>query len=410
MRTVCTIFLFLLSCTASAQGTQQWASVGNWDVLIDPNLGDGCFVTRLYDDRSALRLGFDGDTGVAYLILYDYKWESLQVGKEYRIEIEFDHQGKWEATATGYALGDGLVGLAANTSKPEFLTEFMERWNLKLFYQGNEILRLPLSGSHKAVQEMAACQEATMNAREQGSKGNNDPFATEPEDPFRDKGPSTRDRATDPFADTVSRHSLEIGGRNVLVRLPGDHCQLKSSRPADKRILDSYRNALPNRRLFGAYTPCDTLEKWHNGQLLTLPRYSIVATVQDFVDTDIAMARKEVLSSIANEYDNATVTAAADKAVKAFNSSEAPGSVSDMRILGILARNDDALFVGALETVRTEFGDRKDLVSVIAITVVSNRIVYMTHARSFEGKDDLDEALSFSQEWLRLTVRANAAL
>lgn len=102
-------------------------------------------------------------------------WESLEPGKEYALEMQFDSKPKWQAQATAIRLGgEGLPLLYVPFSDTNFIGEFMRSHGLRIWYRGEQISSLSLRGSHDAAQEMVHCQTQIEMAR-QGQKS--DPFA-----------------------------------------------------------------------------------------------------------------------------------------------------------------------------------------------------------------------------------------
>lgn len=186
MRQFCLLTLVLLSFAVSAEDTPLWKEIGGWQVRVDQTLGYGCFVIGVYDGQSYFRLGFDRANDTGYFIIGNAAWRSIESGKLYPINVEFDGEPPWEVTATGVDFG-GLTGLWGNFDNADFINEFSERHALKLYYQGREIDRLSLKGSYQAIQEMIECQVAV----EETVKP--DPHASQP-DPFSQDAPGS-----DPF-------------------------------------------------------------------------------------------------------------------------------------------------------------------------------------------------------------------
>jgi hypothetical protein len=144
--------------SAAADDPIRWGKVSGWDVMIDPTLGNGCFIYTLYDAGTELRLGFDPDNGEAYMMVGNAKWGSIEEGKDYDIEVKMDRDSPWLATATGANMG-GLPILWASTDEPNFLVDFAKKKGLQVIYQGKTIASLNLSGTYAAVSEMLKCQD-----------------------------------------------------------------------------------------------------------------------------------------------------------------------------------------------------------------------------------------------------------
>jgi hypothetical protein len=165
----------ILPATAASDAI-RWGKVSGWDILIDPSLGNGCFIFTIYDNGTALRLGFSPDDGEAYLMVGNQKWSSIEHGKDYDIEIRMDRDVPWEATATGVDF-DGVPLLLAYTDEPNFLVDFMKKNTLDVRYNGKSIATLSLRGTFAAIGEMLKCQDQvdSFGIGNRGAAG--DPFA-----------------------------------------------------------------------------------------------------------------------------------------------------------------------------------------------------------------------------------------
>lgn len=158
----------------AASDAIRWGKVQGWDVMIDPTLGNGCFVYTTYDGGTALRLGFSPDDGEAYLMVGNLKWGSIEHGKTYPIEFKMDRDAPWRATATGVDF-DGLPLLMVSTDEPDFLIDFAKKNSLQVTYRGTIVATLSLRGTYAAISEMINCQDQVDRFGVRGRGG--DPFA-----------------------------------------------------------------------------------------------------------------------------------------------------------------------------------------------------------------------------------------
>jgi hypothetical protein len=158
----------------AASDAIRWGKVAGWDILIDPTLGNGCFIFTTYDGGTALRLGFSPDDGEAYLMVGNLKWGSIEHGKTYSVDLRMDRDTPWHATATGVDF-DGVPLLMATTDDPDFLYDFAKKNSLQVTYRGTVVATLSLRGTYAAITEMVRCQDQVdrYGIRGRGS----DPFA-----------------------------------------------------------------------------------------------------------------------------------------------------------------------------------------------------------------------------------------
>lgn len=182
------VILFVGRTPSAEEDVLEYAKVGNWHVRVDRTLGDGCFLLAEYVGGTAFRIGFDPSGYRLYVVIADTAWHSIEVGQTYDIEIQFGDEEKWVGGATGVSFDDssGVPMLWAPIKGGAdlyelFFDEFMSESNVMLFYQGDEISNLSLSGSRRAAESLFTCQSRY------GWKSN-DPFAKEPDsktDPFQ---------------------------------------------------------------------------------------------------------------------------------------------------------------------------------------------------------------------------------
>ena len=178
--------------SAWAQESIPWKEIGGWDVLMDPSMGNACFITTVYDEGTILRLGFDfsQEQRSIYLALGNKNWKSLEAGKEYPLQIQFDRNPMWDATATAIDF-NGTNFLAVSTTETDFASEFSRKLGMRATFNGREVAALRLNGSSRAVTEMLNCQEKVNEAlvARQPPQAPKDPFQATPDvksahDPF----------------------------------------------------------------------------------------------------------------------------------------------------------------------------------------------------------------------------------
>ncbi|MCP3972159.1 MAG: hypothetical protein GY717_17915 [Rhodobacteraceae bacterium] len=198
MRRALSLLVLGISLAASgvtAQDAVFWKSVGNWDVSIDPTIGNGCYALVSWDGGTTLRIGRNPEVQNFYLLIGNKKWSSLRADKSYEISIRFGNRSPWEVSANGFQFNPGeMVYLHAQSTKMGFIREFQRALNMRISYDGNEIDNLKLVGSRKAWDAVEQCQ------REVAARGTGNL-----DDPFAGSGsPNTSGsgrKKEDPFAD-----------------------------------------------------------------------------------------------------------------------------------------------------------------------------------------------------------------
>lgn len=174
-----------------AESSVKWKKVGGWEIRVDRTLDDGCFLFSIFERGTALRLGFGGSLGGAYLMIGSLAWKSLEIGKSYKLTIRFDEESPWTGDATAVQMGRDLTALTLPFKNPKFIHEFARRHGIYVSYQGRKVANLTLRGTYAAVNEMLACQKNMSGERasNQTVAPARDPFArpvkrVESNDPF----------------------------------------------------------------------------------------------------------------------------------------------------------------------------------------------------------------------------------
>ena len=182
----------LAASPVAAQEAVFWKSVGNWDVSIDTTISNGCYAIATWNGGTVLRIGLNPLEENFYLLVGNEKWASLESGQEYDISIKFGAKAAWDVAARGLQFSpEDVVYLHAESTKFEFIEEFMRQSSMKISYQNKEIDTLKLTGSSRAFKEVMACQQ---EVDKRGTANTSDPFA----------GSSSRSgsgkKSEDPFA------------------------------------------------------------------------------------------------------------------------------------------------------------------------------------------------------------------
>jgi hypothetical protein len=118
-------------------------------------------------------VGIDRRAGHGVVVLGDEAWRTVARGQTYPLELEFNDGTWWRGTATGFA--PALLYLSFD--KPEFLVDFATKKSMTIWYAGQKITWLPLTGSRAAIEDVAHCEQSNGRGYRQ-----NDPFDSDDTD------------------------------------------------------------------------------------------------------------------------------------------------------------------------------------------------------------------------------------
>ncbi|MFD2175640.1 hypothetical protein [Rhodobacter lacus] len=142
---------------APAQDLVSLGSVGVWEILVDPTIGNGCLINAAFEDGSDVRIGFDPEQGNGYLMAMNEGWGEIEDDATYPIQFDVDGT-TYEGEATGIHL-DGLPGVDISFDSPDFLMDVASRHTLTLSSTAGEVMSIDLTDTHAALEAAVACQQ-----------------------------------------------------------------------------------------------------------------------------------------------------------------------------------------------------------------------------------------------------------
>jgi hypothetical protein len=98
-------------------------------------------------------LGFNNATNTSYLMLGNVGWSSLGKGSYYTVSLQFD--GAAPIRWAGIVTEGGF--LSFQFSDDRLWQMFAGSRLLTIWYQGNMVTRLPLTGTYAAIQVVREC-------------------------------------------------------------------------------------------------------------------------------------------------------------------------------------------------------------------------------------------------------------
>lgn len=141
---------------AAADGLEEWGSVGNWSVLIDPSLGNGCLIQSSFTDGSVVRIGFDRNEGKGYVTAFNEAWGDIEEGQTYDISFDLDGS-QYDGQATGIYL-NGVPGADIYFDSTDFLLDIAKKYTMTLYHDGAEVMSIDLTDSYNGLLAAIQCQ------------------------------------------------------------------------------------------------------------------------------------------------------------------------------------------------------------------------------------------------------------
>lgn len=143
---------------AVAGNLVKYRSVGGWDIMVDPSVGNGCLITADFDDGSEVRIGLDREQGNGYVMAMNKAWGDIKDDATYDISFAVDDQ-KYDGKATGVHL-DNLPGVDIGVDNSDFFGDLASKSTLTLYAGDSEVMRIDLEGAGDALSALIECQKA----------------------------------------------------------------------------------------------------------------------------------------------------------------------------------------------------------------------------------------------------------
>lgn len=156
MKRLLALGLLLVSTSAFAQSLEPYGSVGGWDVMIDPSLGNGCLIQAAYQDGSVVRIGFDRTQGNGYVTVFNEGWGDIEDGKTYPVRFDLDGQS-YNGEAKGIHL-NGVPGADISFDSSDFLFDIAKKYTMTLYNDAGKIMAIDLGGTYAGLEAAMKCQ------------------------------------------------------------------------------------------------------------------------------------------------------------------------------------------------------------------------------------------------------------
>lgn len=201
---------------------------------------------------------------------------------------------------------------------------------------------------------------------------------------------------------------VSVGSTEISIPLPLSHCVLSNSNPAHSRLIEYYRNAAEKMDQFFLLgsADCQQLEDWVNGRLPTLNDWASVFAPRRWSNEIISMDIEEFIATLRQEYINlgaqgleermkqtqSDITSALEKVFSG-------ASIGEIKPLGILDQDENALYIGLALTGTTEYDQPKQTLSITALTLIRGKYVHLELDATYHDADTIYRSLRKVKDW-----------
>lgn len=132
----------------------KWWEGGLWDIYIDRNFGNACYAVRSFLGGIATLMSVRPDGGLDFVIGRD-SWQFAEPGKTFLLKFVFGNGATYEEELEAVAAGPEVV--LSSRMSAAFLSDFMEKTSLLVYYQGSLIAPMLLLDTYEAVTQLRTC-------------------------------------------------------------------------------------------------------------------------------------------------------------------------------------------------------------------------------------------------------------
>ena len=217
--------------------------------------------------------------------------------------------------------------------------------------------------------------------------------------------------ATAPASADDRRIEAEVASTSITLVVPSTFCALDPTNQVDARMLGIIRKAQAGKNyVLSQIANCEQLQAWRTGKRKVLDDLGGVTTPIQYANQTLPYTRAQLVAQLAQIYKQqggAILRGATNEVNRRIGSAAKNMRINETKFLGILAQDADAVYVGLLQKLQTEFGDSKIQIGVTGVTLVKGKMLSISVYTPAVGENSSSEALATTQDIVRKTIAAN---
>lgn len=148
--------VFASSQAIKAQSTHtKWGEMAPWVIMINPDVGNGCYMENTFEDGTTVQVGFVPDRNGGFFAAYNAAWTNVEDGATGTVEFDFE-KSLFRGEYVGVA-NDEKFGGYAFFNNPEFIKEFGKRNTVVIKGDKGNAFDISLKGTTKAINAARNC-------------------------------------------------------------------------------------------------------------------------------------------------------------------------------------------------------------------------------------------------------------
>ena len=151
-------FAMALSPTnASAEALSEYATIGEWQILVDASVDNGCLMEKTFEDGTRMKMGALPNKKGGFLSVENKAW--VQIKEVSTVVMQFDLDGTLFGGDVEYIIDGDWRGGYAFFNNPEFVGVLASKNAITITGPANQPVSYPLNGTSAALKALKKCQK-----------------------------------------------------------------------------------------------------------------------------------------------------------------------------------------------------------------------------------------------------------
>ncbi|MGA9252239.1 MAG: hypothetical protein WBV78_14575 [Roseobacter sp.] len=150
------LFAIVSANPLKAEDRQYWGAAGDWAILIDEEVGDGCLMQKDFANGIRVEFGYVPDLNGGFFSAVSADWKSVDAGSRGIVKFITD-QAKFAGEAEMIEV-DGRYGGRAFFNNPNLTTEMAARRSITVIGPEGGTFDVDLTGTSRAISMLKECQ------------------------------------------------------------------------------------------------------------------------------------------------------------------------------------------------------------------------------------------------------------
>lgn len=159
LRNLISVFVAMsLASSLSAQDRKAWDTAGDWSILLDAAVGNGCLMQKDFEDGIRIEFGYVPDENGGFFAALSKDWTDIETGTTGIVKFITD-EAKFAGDVKMIEM-DGRFGGWAFFNNPNLTTEMAARNSITVIGPQGGTFDVDLSGTSRAITLLQDCQSA----------------------------------------------------------------------------------------------------------------------------------------------------------------------------------------------------------------------------------------------------------